>query len=147
MKSCIRYLLLTIAISLIFFYFGCQQEDEPVSIQERINMFLDDLNNDLEREDIWENLHPDIADPWKLPGTWGVPVATMPFAPLYVTFSFPGGLTIVGTNADGTLDSDPSTWDGEEIHIEFQEDETDVWYIKKIIVDTDNSTFSQFTLQ
>ena len=121
-------------VSLGLFLQGCQQpeEVETVSVKERIEMFLDDLNDDDDRNDIYKQLHPDIRNAWKDPTVW----ATTPFD--YDTGE-PFDLEDMdygSTSADGVFVSADLLYNGEAISFKMEEDEMDVWYINKILVDS-----------
>ena len=67
MKRTLRLAAGLAAVLLFPFLFsGCPQL-VTVSIEDRIDMFLTDLNTDSSRTDIDKNLHPDIQNPWKAP--------------------------------------------------------------------------------
>ena len=71
MKMKPRYIVaLAIIILLALIYIGCEQPPEPVSQEDRADRFETDLNNDAERDNIWENLHPSIQNAWKSPTPW-----------------------------------------------------------------------------
>ena len=121
-------------VSLGLFFTSCQQPEEegpePVSVKERIEKFLDDLNDDAGREDIYKQLHPDIRNPWKDSTTW----ETTPFN--YDTgepFDFED-MDYGDDAAEGTFITTDVTYNGDAIGFELKEDEEEVWYIDKVEV-------------
>ena len=127
MKKYTIYIASIALLVLTFFFFSCAEE-ETVSVQERIEAFLSDLNSDTERDDIWSNLHDSIDNPWKLPVTW----EDTPFAIADIPFTL-GSPTYGSSSADATLGSS-GIYNGGAIHFALQEDESAVWYITVITV-------------
>ncbi len=131
MKKYTIYIASIALLVLTFFFFSCAEE-ETVSVQERIEAFLSDLNSDTERDDIWSNLHDSIDNPWKLPATWeNTPFAIADGSPTPFTLGSP---TYGISSADATFGSSNDTYNGDAIHFALQEDESDVWYITVITV-------------
>ena len=130
MKKYSIYLAPITLLIFILLFFGCEQDEvSPVSVQERVASFLNDLNSDAERDDIWENLHDTIDDPWKLPATWSGTPFEFGDAPFMLE-----GSTFGTNSADATFRSADPTYDNEPIHFDLQEDEADVWYITKVTI-------------
>ena len=75
--------------------------------------YADDLNQDITRTNIYENLHPDIQIPWKLEVAW----QDTPFEWDDSPFTFTS--TTYGSNtADATLGSSDPTYNGEPIQLD-----------------------------
>ncbi len=128
MKKYTIYIASIALLVLTFFFFSCAEE-ETVSVQERIEAFLSDLNSDTERDDIWSNLHDSIDNPWKLPAVW----SSTPFASGEGPFAL-NSPTYGSNSADATFGSS-NGYNGDAILFALQEDESDVWYITRITVD------------
>ncbi len=115
-----------LAVSL-FVFFSCQME-EPVSKEDRMDIFLEDLNEDLDRDEIYKNLHPDIRNAWKDPSSWSTTALRSDYEP----FSF-GSLSYGDTTVAGTITSDFHSGDPLEVQIKKDGDD---WFIKKVIINS-----------
>ena len=124
-KKKILLAIFTCVVLLSMIFIGCQVE-EPISKEDRMDQFEDDLNQDIDRGDIYKNLHPDIRDPWKDSGAW-VPSS---LSYLNAPFSFGslsyGSDTVTGTISYFAVTNDP-------LVVEMAKDGDD-WYITKVTI-------------
>ena len=98
---------------------------ETTSIEDRIAAFLNDLNNDADRNDIWENLHDDIDNAWKSSTPWETSAFAYANAPFALTAMSYGDNFAQGTINYGGVLSDT-------IYFAMKEEEDDDWYIYRI---------------
>ncbi len=108
------------------FFFACA--DEGVTIEERVDAFLNDLNSNVDRLEIYKNLHDDIDDPYKLAAAWGgyFAWANEPF-----TFT----ITDYGSSPVNGFVHHGNYLTNVPLIIELSEEETDNWKITKVTVD------------
>ncbi len=126
-KKKILLAIFTCIVLLSMIFIGCQVE-EPISKEDRMDQFEDDLNQDVDRGDIYKNLHPDIRDPWKDPGLWD----PSPLRYLYAPFSF-GSLSYGSDTVTGTITYTVATnW---PLVVEMAKDGDD-WYITKVTINS-----------
>lgn len=103
-------LIVGIFIIVSLFFFACEDVVESMSVQERVDNFLSDLNNDAERDDIYTNLTSDLQS-WANPTAWN----NMYFD--YVRIPFSISINNYGTSsASGTI---TSSWDASGSQIDF----------------------------
>jgi len=125
-KKKILLAIFTCVVFLLMILIGCQVE-EPISKEDRMDQFEDDLNQDVDRGDIYKNLHPDIRDPWNDPLAWDASSLSYSNAP----FSF-GSLSYGSDTVTGTISYTGATnW---SLVVEMAKDDDD-WYITKVTID------------
>ncbi len=119
-----------ISVLIILLFTGCA---EKVSIQDRLDMFIAELNK-TDRSDVYTNCHPDASkySQAKPASYWdGIfPTAQIEYS---LDSTSPSGSTVLTTlkSTGGLNDSD--------IEFEMKEDTPDVWFINKIDLNDDDS--------
>ncbi len=127
MKNKIIFLLIGLLVLLSLFFFACEEDVDPV--QERVDAFLSDLNNDAERDDIYQNLASSMNSAWVSPSAW----LGNYFGWANEPFNFTG-MTYGSSTASGTVTH--STDPGSSIEIYLIEEETDNYKIYQIDVNS-----------
>ncbi len=126
-KKKILLAIFACVVLLSMILIGCQVE-EPISKEDRMDQFEDDLNQDVDRNDIYKNLHPDIRDPWNDSELWDVSPLGYSKAP----FSF-GSLSYGSDTVTGTISNNVVTnW---PLVVEMAKDGDD-WYITKVTINS-----------
>jgi hypothetical protein len=124
----ILYVSIVILGSLLFSACPQPDKDESVSIEERIDAFIEDANNG-NYSNMYTHIHPDAAkyDQSKTGDFW-----TDDFSDNDHSL---GTLNISGEVVTAKIDSDP-TYNSDDIRFTMKEDGKKVWKILKLEIDT-----------
>ena len=126
-KKKILLAIFACVVLLSMILIGCQVE-EPISKEERMDQFEDDLNQDDDRNDIYKNLHPDIRDPWNHSELWDA----SPLSYSNRLFSF-GSLSYESDTVTGTISYSGAA--NAPLIVEMAKDGDD-WYITKVTINS-----------
>ena len=130
MKTKLLYTLaLLCLITFLVFIQGCEEED-GVTVEERVDSFLDDLNNDTDRDTIYLNLHSNIQATWADPTQWLGSVFRYAYAP----FDFES-MTYGSNSATGTLSCSPTGPNGASMTISLSTEDGD-YYITPVTLNS-----------
>ncbi len=127
----IIYFIILIVLVMVS---SCKEDDdESVSIEERISMFMDDINS-LDRSSVYKNIHPDADqyDACKPDTYWNTRFQTSAISYSLSSTSKSGGTYTATINSTGAWG-----YDGRTAVFAMLEDDEDVWKIKEITIDGD----------
>ncbi len=137
MKKITLVLILLSAVSLLFFLTGCTEEDSGMSIEDRIDAFVSDLNGSSStRAGIFkEHFHPDSYSYTGSEGT--IDSAFETAGQNYSITSISGS----GSSRTVVIDGDSVSTDYGSYTFDMREEDDDDWLIFSVY-DNDNTIYS-----